>query len=100
MCPKCGAEAEGVYFLVENLTDYGLTIQADSISLNKKSVNNIMMSDDIAPHSIGIIFARCEIDEDIAEAVEMVGGKLNVIDFEYRFNSYSAKFSNVDVTKV
>lgn len=87
---------KGVEFLVENLSDLNLTIQADSISINGMSTNNIMMSDDIAPQSKGKVIARCE-DFDINETVETVGGQLRIVDFKHDLKSYDATFVNIEV---
>lgn len=87
---------KGVEFLVENLSDLNLTIQADSISINGMSTNNIMMSDDIAPQSKGKVIARCE-DFDINTIVETVGGQLRIVDFKHDLKSYDATFVNIEV---
>lgn len=87
---------KGVEFLVENLTDLNLTIQADSISINGMSTNDIMMSDDIAPQSQGKVVARCE-DFDTNTIVETVGGQLRIVDFKHDLKSYDATFVNIEV---
>jgi hypothetical protein len=87
---------EGVVFTVENLTDVNITIQADSISVNKKSINDIMMSDDVAPQSIGEVTAQCKVDS--TTPVSTIGGQLRIIDFsEALFDSYNVSFVNVPV---
>ena len=87
--------SEGVQFAVENLTDANITIQADTISINGESINKIIMSDDVAPQSAGIIVARCEVDN--AAEVKTIGGQFTIIDFAKSFNSYKAKFVNVSI---
>ena len=49
------------------------------------------MSDAVAPHSIGVVTAKCSIpfDGDISS----VSGKLRVIDFNKSFKTYNAEFS-------
>lgn len=86
---------KGVVFEVENLTDINITIQADTLSINKHSISDITMSDDIAPQSIGEAVARCDVDSD--DPVETIGGQLRIIDFERSFKSYNAKFINVPI---
>ena len=73
----------GVIFDVENLTGVNVTIQADSVSVNKRSVNDIMMSDDVAPKSTGEVVASCYFDP--ATKVGTVGGQLRIIDFNKSF---------------
>ena len=85
-----------VSFEVENLTGSNITIQADSIAINDKSVTDIIMSDAVAPHSIGIVTAKCSTQ--LNGSVTTVSGKLRVIDFNKSFKSYNAKFSKVSVS--
>lgn len=86
----------GVEFWVENLTDVNITIQADSVSINGISSNNIIMSDDVAPKSRGKVIAKCDDFEDVSK-VETVGGQLRIIDFDESFKTYKATFINVEV---
>ena len=86
---------KGIIFDVENLTDVNITIQADSVSINKRSINDIIMSDDVAPQSIGEVLARCDIDELME--VETVGGQLRIIDLGKSFPTYSATFINIPI---
>ena len=85
---------QGISFEVENLTGINLTIQADSLSINKRSINDIIMSDDVAPHSIGEVFAKCtpEYDGD----ANMISGQLRIIDSD-KMNTSTAKFVDVDL---
>lgn len=87
--------SDGVYFEVENLTDANITIQADSVSVNKRSTNDIVMSDDVAPQSIGTICARCEVD--YSEPITTIGGQLRIIDFNDSFDTYDATFVNIPI---
>lgn len=87
--------ARGVEFWVENLTDVNLTIQADSISINGISTNDIMMSDDVAPQSKGKVVAKCN-DFSGVDNVETVGGQLRIVDFS-SWESYDATFINVPI---
>ena len=86
----------GVEFLVENLTDVNITIQADSVSINGISTNSIMMSDDVAPQSKGKVVAKCDDFGDVSK-VETVGGQLRIIDFGGSFKTYNATFVNIEV---
>ena len=86
----------GVVFEVKNLTDKNITIQADSVSVNKVSIGDIIMSDDVSPQSIGEVVAKCDVDTK--ETVTSVGGQLRVIDFSSKnLTSYDAAFSNITV---
>ena len=88
--------SEGVVFEVENLTSANITIQADSISINKRSESSILMSDDIAPHCIGEATAKCSIAYDGTPAT--ISGQLRVIDFNKSFTSYDASFTDIDIS--
>ena len=90
-----GINSRGVRFKVDNLTDANITVQADSISVNRQSVNDIIMSDNVAPQSIGEVVAKCSVG-NIGE-VETIGGQLRIIDFNKNFKSYEASFVNVEV---
>lgn len=87
---------DGVEFWVENLTNANITIQADTISINGISTNDITMSDDVAPHSKGKVIAGCD-DFPVNTEVETVGGQLNIIDFNKSFQTYDATFINVPI---
>lgn len=91
-----GIGDRGVEFKVQNLTDINITIQADSVSINGISTNDITMSDNVAPKSTGKVVAKCKDFSKYTE-VKTVGGQLRVIDFERSFDSYNATFSNVSV---
>lgn len=88
----------GVVFLVENMTDLNLTIQADTVSVNGFSTNDIIMSDDVAPQSKGKVVAKCD-DFSADTAVETIGGQLSVIDFSQTWEPYhyDVKFVNVPI---
>lgn len=88
------AHRRGVVFDVENLTDVCITIQADAVSVNGFSYNDLVMSDNVAPRSIGTVVAKCD-QVDAAETVETIGGSLRVIDFDKSFSSYKAAFTNI-----
>lgn len=88
--------SKGVVFEIKNKTDINLTFQADSISINGISTNDIGMSDDIAPQSVGKIVARCS-DFSASEKVYTISGQLRVIDFSGSWTIYDAKFSNVEI---
>ena len=89
-------DKDAVYFLLRNKTERCLTVQANSISINRHSVSDIIMSDDVAPHSVGIIVADCSPEYD--GNVQTVGGQLRIIDFADRdWHSYSATFTNVEI---
>lgn len=91
-----GVNSNGVVFTVENLTNIVITIQADSVSLNGRSTDRITMSDDVAPHSVGDVVARCSLPSSVG-SVNFVGGQLNIIDFNHSFSSYDASFYNIAV---
>lgn len=87
--------SKGVKFLVENKTNKGLTIQADSVAINGFSAGDITMSDDVAPQSKGYVTAKTSELTDVGEP-ETVSGKLRVIDFD-TFDSYDVTFTNVSL---
>ncbi len=94
-------ERANVTFRVTNYTSRTLTFQAECISLNGESTDNIIMSDDIAPNSNGSIVAKCTIDIENFDLSNIVtiGGELRIIDFnDDKFSSYSAIFSNIRVS--
>lgn len=88
----------GVEFLVQNLTDLNLTIQAVSVSVNGISTDDISMSADVAPQSKGKVVARCH-DFSPYEDVESVGGQLRIVDFSKTWDTqyYEATFVNVPI---
>lgn len=88
--------SNGVVFEVKNMTDINLTFQASSVAINGVSTNDITMSDDVAPQSIGKIVARCS-DFSTSEKVYTVSGQLRVIDFSGSWTTYDAKFVNVEI---
>lgn len=90
-----GLNDKGVVFGVENMTDSVVTIQASTISINRNSINDITMSDEVSPQSTGDVVARCEVDSETD--VEEIGGQLRIIDFDGGFDSYSATFVNVPI---
>lgn len=90
-----GLSDKGVRFRVENKTDTGIIIQAGSVALNKESLSNISMSDNVAPQSGGEVIARCDVSN--INIVDTVSGQLRVIDSNRGFESYYATFSNVPV---
>lgn len=89
---------KGVEFLVENKTEYLLTIQADAIAINGYSTDGIIMSDDVAPKSKGKVIAQCD-DFGQETVVEKISGQLRIIDFSYELleRSYKAKFTDVEI---
>ena len=88
----------GVVFLVENMTNATITVQADAVSINKQSTSDITMSDDVAPQSIGKVTAKCEDFKGVLN-VETVGGQLRIFDWNKSFSNIEATFVNVDVTQ-
>lgn len=89
---------KGVVFLVENMTNATITVQADAVSINKQSTSDITMSDDVAPQSIGKVTAKCEDFKGVSN-VETVGGQLRIFDWNKSFSNIEATFVNVDVTQ-
>ncbi|MBC8390721.1 MAG: hypothetical protein H8E13_22060 [Actinobacteria bacterium] len=64
--------------------------------VNKISINDISMSDDVAPQSIGKVVAGCRVD--YKTPVSTIGGQLSIIDFSRSlFDSYDASFVNIVV---
>lgn len=90
------ADENGVKFLVENKRGKSVTIQANNVSVNGFSSNDIMMSDDIAPNSKG--YANAETTE-LADAgtPEKISGSLVVIDTESFDTLADVNFTDVAV---
>lgn len=86
-----------IVFLVENKTDFTLTIQAESMSLDGTSISsrNMIMSDEVAPKSKGRVYLI--VDEVISLKPQTISGELSVIDFNADIGnqSYDAKFVNI-----
>jgi len=92
------ADENGVKFLVENKRGKSLTVQANNVSVNGFSSNDIMMSDDIAPNSKG--YATAETTE-LADAgtPEKISGSLTVLDTESFDTLANVNFTDVPVNK-
>jgi hypothetical protein len=92
------ADENGVKFLVENKRGKSLTVQANSVSVNGFSSNDIMMSDDISPNSKG--YATAETTE-LADAgtPEKISGSLVVLDSESFDTLANVNFTDVPVNK-
>jgi len=92
------ADENGVKFLVENKRGKSITVQANSVSVNGFSSNDIMMSDDIAPNSKG--YANAETTE-LADAgtPEKISGSLVVCDTESFDTIANVNFTDVPVNK-
>ena len=84
-----------VWFKVKNKTSEEITIQADSIALNRNSTDNIIMSSDIAPYSTGYADAKCSFPG--IYTVGQISGQLRVISFGGAFKTYTAPFVNITV---
>lgn len=87
---------KGVEFIVENKTDYVLTIQADAIAINGYSTDDIIMSDDVAPQSKGKVIAKCD-DFGQGMKVEKISGQLRIVDFSYKFLEVPRKVKLINV---
>ena len=86
-----------VEFEVKNLSSIELCIQGNTIVLDGKSYDDshFILSDEIAPHSTGII--QMDFDDEIkgAENTKRIGGVLHVLDWNYSFESYDAPLYTV-----
>ena len=92
------SEAE-MYFYVENKTNKTLLIQADAISVNGYSHNDLTMSDPVLAQTIGII--NLSVDDFNFSSINInniktLGGQFNIID-DATWDSYDAVFTNVSV---
>ena len=85
-----GVDSERVYYIVRNKTGVNLTIQARSLALNGSSVSNIIMSDDIAPHSVGIANTKCSFS---VSSVYRISGTFCIFDWEDSFQTYYPTFN-------
>lgn len=92
-------EKNGVQFLVRNKTELNVTIQADSLAINDTDINGLIMSEQIAPHSVGTVRIRCTVDAALQDA-KTISGQLRIIDFtRANFSSYGASFASVPVAQ-
>lgn len=88
-----------MYFYVENKTNKTLLIQADAISVNGYSHNDLTMSDPVLAQTIGII--NLSVDDFNFSSINInniktLGGQFNIID-DATWDSYDAIFTNVSV---
>lgn len=89
-----GVDDKGVNFIIDNLTDYTITIQARTISINGISTNSIIMSDEVAAQSKGTVTAQCSDFSSVNE-FETITGELRIISDAW--TTYSANFVNVEI---
>jgi len=88
---------DAVIFWVENKTDYVLTIQCDTLSLDGIVIDgNSTMSDDVAPKSKGKVYTAYS-DGITNKNPSFISGQLRIIDFSRELFdfSYDAKFINI-----
>lgn len=84
-------------FNVKNKTDAELTFQADAISFNGISYNNLIGSDSIAPQSTGKVRFQSMETPLQTTGINKTSGTIRVIDFAKNVldMSYDAKWVNV-----
>ena len=85
----------GVAFEVENLSDITWAIQSNDLTLNGTHFgdSDIIMSDEIAPHSIGVAVAQIDFSDS---SIETISGTIRVVDIAV-FDGYDAPFSEMAV---
>ncbi|MBO4688151.1 MAG: hypothetical protein J5636_06515 [Clostridiales bacterium] len=90
-----GVTEDGIAFEVENCSNITLAMQCDDLSVNGNHYqdNDIIMSDQIAPHSIGIAVAKVDFPDD---TVQKIGGVMRIVDIS-EFTSYDATMENVTI---
>ena len=97
---KKGYSADEVelYFYVKNKSSRQLLIQADAVSLNGYTFNNLSMSDEVSPNSIGTIDLTVnEFDHSLVNinSINSIGGQFRIIDDNNWDNIYDAVFKNI-----
>lgn len=89
---------KSVVFVVENKTDYVLTFQSNSMSLDGVDLGYISMSDSVSPQSKGEIYATSE--KITTTTPFKISGQIKVVEWDKELFgelSYEFKFVNVEI---
>lgn len=99
-CENDSLDRPQVVLLVQNKTDYTLTFQADSLSLDGFGLGRPRGSDEVAPQSKGKIHFRFD-EEPESMTPATISATLSVIDFSKEMTgkqSYDVTIVNADVS--
>lgn len=89
-------DRDSIKYLVENKTNFTLTIQDRAIAFDGWDLGDGIMSDDISPQSKGYIFTS--FDEGIENKSPItISGKLHVYDKNDNIKSFDVVFVNIVV---
>ena len=89
------AQEKGLVFEVENLTEYGITIQASDLMINGTEATGVYMSDGVAPHALGQILVHCK--EAQANPISTLSCDLTIFSWDGKVDTYHAVFTDVSV---
>ncbi|MBO4650333.1 MAG: hypothetical protein J5653_03980 [Clostridiales bacterium] len=90
-----GLSPEGPILGVENLTDVGIIVQAESLSINMVGIYDVYLSYYTAPHSVSRFLAEGEVDA--SQQVGMIGGAFIIANPAERKGNYMVHLDNVVV---
>ena len=90
-----GLSPEGPILGVENLTDVGIIVQAESLSINMVGIFDVFLSYYTAPHSVSRFLAEGPVDA--SQPIGMVGGAFVIANPADRKSNYMVHLDNVVV---
>ena len=90
-----GLSPEGPILGVENLTDVGIIVQAESLSINMVGIFDVFFSYYTAPHSVSKFLAEGPVDA--SAQVGMIGGAFIIANPADRKSNYMVHLDNVVV---
>ncbi len=90
-----GMSAEGPILGVENLTDVGIIVQAESLSVNMVGIYDVYLSYYVAPHSVCNFLAEGPVDA--SAQVGVISGAFIIANPADRKSNYMVHLDNVVV---
>ncbi len=90
-----GTTEKGIAFDVENLTEHSITMQANDLFINDEECSGLVMSDDVAPHSISEIRLSCK--RTGTDAVAKLTITFRIFTWNNAFESYKADVKDAAV---
>lgn len=90
-----GLSPEGPILGVENLTDAGIIVQAESLSINMVGIFDVFLSYYTAPHSVSRFLAEGPVDG--SQPIGMIGGAFIIANPADRKSNYMVHLDNVVV---
>ena len=88
-----GMSPEGPIIGAENLTDNGLIVQAESLSINMVGIYDVFLSYYTAPHSVGRFLAEGEVDA--SQPVGTISGAFIIANKAEKKGNYMVHLDNV-----